>query len=598
MPIGGFLGFTMVLKTLISCCILLGVVDESSQPPCAIVLTNVREAAGIDFEHYGERHRWCEIGPQVEGIATNEEIPEGLFENPYEFANRHLVRMNGSGAAWIDVENDGDYDLYLVNGAGGPETTNALYLNLGDGTFEPALKVCGVLDAGEGMAVSVADYDNDGFSDLMVMNYGDFVLYHNNGDGTFSDVTATAFPDGIDQIWYGGSSWGDFDGDGNLDVYVAGYVDLSRNRGNKGLRFPMDFDGYANRLFHNNGDGTFTDIADAAGVADGFRKSMQILVADFNDDNRPDILVGNDTDPNGLYLNRGDGTFKEFSGPSGLSSTDGSMGITWGDYNNDQMMDLYISNYTGEADLLLTMVDNTSSNDGKTKNAIFMADFGSPIVQQSTWSLVGWGTGFVDLDNDGDLDLFVAGGHLNGVSGDNRDFNLLFENRGNGRFVNASEASGVLKPGKRIHRAAIFGDYDNDGRIDFYVVNNGEESYNDDSDRHGVLFHNDSASGNHWLKVRLQGTKSNRDAFGTKLKLVAGDKTQIREHVSGEGYFSSNAQEVHFGLGEATTIDTLTITWPTGKSQTLSNVQVDQTLELVEPHNEGLIRKFGSYLLN
>ncbi|HIN09475.1 MAG TPA: hypothetical protein EYM64_02745, partial [Phycisphaerales bacterium] len=145
----------MVLKTLISCCILLGVVDESSQPPCAIVLTDVREAAGIDFEHYGERHRWCEIGPQVEGIATNEEIPEGLFENPYEFANRHLVRMNGSGAAWIDVENDGDYDLYLVNGAGGPETTNALYLNLGDGTFEPALKVCGVLDDGEGMAVSV-----------------------------------------------------------------------------------------------------------------------------------------------------------------------------------------------------------------------------------------------------------------------------------------------------------------------------------------------------------------------------------------------------------------------------------------------------------
>ena len=296
----------------------------------------------------------------------------------------------------------------------------------------------------------------------------------------------------------------------------------------------------------------------------------------------PDILVGNDTDPNGLYLNKGDGTFKEFSGPSGLSSTDGSMGITWGDYNNDQMMDLYISNYTGEADLLLTMVDNTSSNDGKVNNAIFMADFDSPIIQQKTWPLVGWGTGFVDFDNDTDLDLFVAGGHLNGVSGDNRDFNVLFENTGDGKFIDSSEMSGVLRTGKRIHRAATFGDYDNDGKVDFYVVNNGEESYDEESDRHGVLYHNDSTSNCNWLKVKLQGTTSNRDAFGTKLKLVAGDKTQIREHVSGEGYFSSNAQEVHFGLGDADTVDSITITWPNGNIQTITDIKPNQTLTLVE----------------
>ena len=555
---------------------------NKAQPVSNIRLTDVREDAGIDFEHYGERHRWCEIGPQVQGIATNEEIPSGLFEDPFEFANRHLIRMNGSGAAWIDIENDGDYDLYLVNGAGGPETTNAFYLNMGDGTFLPQMKACGILDPGEGMAVSVADYDNDGFSDMMVMNFGDFVLFHNNGDGTFSNVTQKAFPDGVDEIWYGTSSWGDFDGDGHLDIYIAGYVDLSQNNGNEGLRFPMDFKGFPNYLYHNNGDGTFTNIAKKAGVQDGFRKTMQVLVADFNDDNKPDILVGNDTDPNGLYLNRGDGTFKEFSGPSGLSSTDGSMGITWGDYNNDQMMDVYISNYTGEADLLLTMVDNTSSNDGKTRNSIFMADFESPIIQQKTWPLVGWGTGFVDLDNDRDLDLFVAGGHLNGVSGDNRDFNLLFENTGDGKFIDSSESSGVLATGKRIHRATIFGDYDNDGKIDFYVVNNGEESYEDDSDRHGVLYHNDSSGSNNWLKVKLQGTTSNRDAFGTKLKLTVGNTTQIREHVSGEGYFSSNAQEVHFGLGDATKIDSLTIIWPTGETTTLFDIKPNQTLTLVE----------------
>jgi hypothetical protein len=571
----------MMLITSILLSTAIALDPPAPKPVSSIRLTDVREAAGIDFEHYGERHRWCEIGPQVQGIATNEEIPAGLFEDPFEFANRHLIRMYGSGAAWIDIENDGDYDLYLVNGSGGIETTNAMYLNMGDGTFLPQKKVCGVLEDGEGMAVSVADYDNDGFSDMMVMNFGDFVLFHNNGDGTFSDVTEKSFPSGVDEIWYGSSSWGDFDGDGNLDVYVAGYVDLTKNNGNEGLRFPMDFKGFPNYLFHNNGDGTFTDIAKEAGVKDGFRKTMQVLVADFNNDNKPDILVGNDTDPNGLYLNRGDGTFKEFSGPSGLSSTDGSMGLTWGDYNNDQMMDLYVSNYTGEADLLLTMVDNTSSNDGKVNNAIFMADFNSPIIQQKTWPLVGWGTGFVDLDNDTDLDLFVAGGHLNGVSGDNRDFNVLFDNQGDGTFIDASEMSGVLRTGKRIHRATIFGDYDNDGKIDFYVVNNGEESYDEDSDRHGVLFHNDSPDKN-WLKVKLQGSTSNRDAFGTKLKLIAGDKTQIREHVSGEGYFSSNAQEVHFGLGDAETIDSLTITWPSGKTKEIIDIKPNQTLTVVE----------------
>ena len=179
--------------------------------------------------------------------------------------------------------------------------------------------------------------------------------------------------------------------------------------------------------------------------------------------------------------------------------------------------------------------------------------------------------------------MFVSGVHLNDVIGDDRDFNVLFENNGDGTFNDRSELSGVLKPGKRIHRAAIFGDYDNDGKIDFYVVNNGEESYDEKSDRHGVLFHNESLGGGHWLKIRLQGTTSNRDAFGTKLAITFGDTTIIREHVSGEGYFSSNAQEVHFGLGSATKIDSLIITWPTGETQTFTELDVDQTLYCIEP---------------
>ena len=580
--------------SLLSCCLACLAPSAAAEgpstknPPCTIRFADVLSPAGIDFLHYGERHRWCEIGPQVRGVATNEEIPALLFTEPFEFAHRHLIRMNGSGAAWLDFDNDGDWDLYLVNGAGGEETTNALYRNEGNGTFTPLGRDCGALDAGEGMAVSVADYDNDGFSDLFVTNFGGFVLLHNEKGQGFTDVTASAFADGVAEIWYGGSAWGDFDGDGHLDLYVCGYVNLAKSRGNQGLRFPMDFEGFGNTLYRNNGDSSFTDLTTTAGVMDGFRKSMQALVADFNGDHRPDILIANDTDPNGLYLNRGDGTFKEFSGPSGVSSTDGSMGIAYGDYNADGLMDLYVSNYTGEADLLLTMVDNTSSNDGQVRNAIFEADFRSPVIQQRTWGKVGWGTGLFDLDNDADLDLFVAGGHLNSVSGDNRDDNLLFENIGQGRFRDVTNESDILAPGKRIHRSAIFGDYDDDGRIDIYVVNNGEEAYHAESDRAGVLLRNVSGSGNHYVKIRLQGTRSNRDAFGTKLRLVAAGASQVREHANGAGYFSANAPEIHLGLGAAERIESLEIRWPSGLTEVHRNLEVDRTYRFVEGSAQGV----------
>lgn len=548
----------------------------------SIRFTDVLSEAGIDFQHYGERHRWCEIGPQVEGVATNEEIPANLFEDREAFAHRHLIRMNGSGAAWLDFDNDGDWDIYMVNGKGGKETTNALYRNTGDGSFEPLGRDCGALDGGEGMAVSAADFDNDGYTDLFITNYNGFVLLHNQRGEKFVDVTQSAFPGGIGDIWYGGSTWGDIDADGDLDLYICGYVNIHKSRGNANLRFPMDFEGHGNLLYLNNGDGSFTDITSSAHVGDGLRKSMQAIFADLNGDHRPDILISNDTDPNGLYLNKGDGTFKEFSGPSGVSSTDGSMGIAYGDYNGDEMMDLYISNYTGEADLLLTMIDNVSSNDGVMRNVIFEADFASPIVQQRTWRKVGWGCGLFDLDNDADLDLFVSNGHLNANSGDNRDHNLVFENIGQGRFRDASGVSGVQATGKRINRSAIFADFDHDQRVDVYVVNNGEEAYKDDSDRTGVLLRNVSESGNHAVVFRLRGVKSNRDAFGAKLRITAGGKTQVREHISGQGYFSANAPEVHVGLGGATTIETLEVHWPSGLKQTFKNVPADATYLLTE----------------
>ena len=274
------------------------------------------------------------------------------------------------------------------------------------------------------------------------------------------------------------------------------------------------------------------------------------------------------------------------SGPSGISSNDGSMGIAYGDYNNDGKNDIFIANYTGEADLLLKLVDNKSSNDGILKNVIYNGDFSSPVLMQRTWGKVGWGTGFFDFDNDSDLDLFIANGHLNAVSGDNRDENLLFENDGTGIFTDISLSSGINDAGKRINRSAIFADYDNDGLVDIYVVNNGEKSYDSEEDRKGILLKNNSKNTNSWINIRLQGVKSNRDGFGTKVRIVTGNIVQVRELVSGAGYFSTNAKELHFGLGQANKIDLIEVKWPSGIVQTYKNIDPNQSILFIESSDD------------
>ncbi len=571
-----------------------------NDPSTTIFFKNILETSGIDFVHYAPRPRWCEIGPTVVGTATNEELELVFLEEKEfwksrerlltleEFAHIHLIKMNGSGGAWLDYDRDGDWDLYLVNCQGTDNVTNALYENRGDGTFRR--RTCGAEDFGEGMAVSVADYNNDGYSDLFVTNYGNFILYRNNKDKTFTDVTGNAFPEGVREWWYGGSAWGDYDLDGDVDLYVTGYVDFSHRPKNTSLRFPMDFEGLPNTLYRNNGDGTFTDVTEeAGGVGDARRKSMQAIFFDINDDGWPDLFVTNDTDANGLYLNKGDGTFKTFSGPSGLSTTDGSMGVAVGDYNEDGKIDMTYTNYAAEVNVLARLEDNVTSNDGKVRNAIFVHDFESPVVHKLSWPMVGWGTGLFDLDNDGDLDLFFANGHLNSVSGDNRQLNILFENEGSGRFIDISEPAGIWATSQRIHRSAIFADYDNDGKVDIYVTNNGQQIEDgkgnviqDKNQGVGVLYHNESKTINNWLKVRLEGRKSNRDAYGSKVKARLGSSSQIRELVSGIGYFSSNAKEIHFGLGRAEKVDLLEVRWPSGITQTFKDVRANQTISIVE----------------
>ena len=573
-----------------------------NQPKDKIYLEDKTKFSGIDFIHYAPRPRWCEIGPSVVGAATNEGLSL-VFEEEKEywksnnrlltmdeFANVHLIKMNGSGGAWLDYDLDGDWDLYLVN-CQGEETgiTNLLYENLGNGEFLKKTKT-GAEDIGEGMSVSVSDYDNDGDSDIFITNYGNFKLYRNNGDKTFTDVSIFAFPDGIKDWWYGGSTWGDYDLDGDLDLYVAGYVDFSRRPQYTSLRFPMDFGGLPNTMYRNNGNGTFTDITPELNIlTDASRKSMQVIFHDFNDDGYPDLFVANDTDANGFYLNRGNGTFKIFSGPSGLSTTDGSMGLTIGDANNDGMIDIVYTNYAAEVNTLAYLIDNNSSNDGVLKNAVFTHSFDSPMVHKLSWPKISWGPGLFDMDNDGDLDLFFANGHLNSVSGDNRQFNLLFENNGKGFYKDISNSSGILTTGKRIHRSAMFADYNNDGKMDIYITVNGQQIEDgkgntvfDENQGKGILFENKTKTKNNWLKIRLEGVDSNRDAYGTMINVQTRKGTYRQSLVSGQGYFSNNAKELCFGLGKINTIDLIEIKWPSGLKQVFKNINPNQTLYITE----------------
>lgn len=596
--IGHMINFVLVILFIFS----LKNIGLASEIPVKIYLEDRTDDSGIDFIHYAPRPRWCEIGPSVVGTATNEGLSL-VFEEEKEFwrsnnrlltmdefANVHLIKMNGSGGAWLDYDLDGDWDLYLVNCQGEEaDITNSLYENLGDGKFIKATDT-GTEDIGEGMSVSVADYDNDGDSDLFITNYGDFKLFRNNGDKTFSDVSTAAFPEGIKDWWYGGSTWGDYDLDGDLDLYVAGYVDFARRPQYTSLRFPMDFGGLPNTLYRNNGDGTFQNVTPKLNIlTDASRKSMQVLFHDFNEDGFPDLFVANDTDANGFYLNRGDGTFKVFSGPSGLSTTDGSMGIALGDMNNDGMTDIVYTNYAAEVNTLAYLIDNNSSNDGKLKNAVFTHSFDSPMVHKLSWPNISWGPGLFDLDNDGDLDLFFANGHLNSVSGDNRQSNLLFENGGKGFYKNISESSGILATGKRIHRSAMFADYDNDGKIDMFVTVNGQQIEDgkgntifDPNQGKGILLKNKSRSNNSWVTIRLEGNKSNRDGFGA-LVTVQTNKTEQRQSlVSGQGYFSNHAKELYFGLGKSKIIDSIEVKWPSGLKQTFKEISPNQTVYILE----------------
>ncbi len=438
----------------------------------------------------------------------------------------------------------------------------------------------GVGDPGHGLGVTVGDYDNDGYPDLYLNNGGPNVLYRNRGNGTFTDVTDEAGVENGNRVG-AGTCFLDMDADGDLDLYVANYIQFSYDqpvsRTIKGYPVypgPRDFRPETHTLYRNNGDGSFTDVSVESGIAAKSAPGMGMVCMDYDDDGDTDIFVGNDASANFLFRNDGTGHFAEVGLLSGFAYdgrgvVQGTMGVECGDYDNDGRLDLHLTSYQNERAVLYRNLGNGLFEDVTATSG----------VGQGTSVQVKWGNGFVDFDNDGDRDVFVTCGHLYDLVDqfDNRTSylarNLLFANQGNGKFVDVTEQSGDGMAVKRSSRGTGFDDLDNDGDIDVVVLNSRDLP---------TLLRNDSPPGNHWIQLLLQGTRTNRDGVGARVEVVAGDLTLIDEVHSGRAYQGHYGTRLHFGLGQHTRIDRIRVRWCGGDTQTLEDVPVDRIIRVTE----------------
>jgi hypothetical protein len=501
-------------------------------------------------------------------------------------SQKYLIETMGAGAAWLDYDNDGYLDLYLVNSAATKvynpprPLRGALYRNNGDGTFTDTTEKAGVAASGLfGMGVAVGDFDNDGFPDLYIAGYARSVLYRNNGDGTFVDVTGRA---GVDNAgkWASSAAWFDYDRDGYLDLVIANYVDFTPENnliclqaGVRSYCHPNKYRGQTPTLYHNNGDGTFTDSSRPSGLAAKAGNGLGIVCFDYNGDGWSDVFIANDSMENFLFENRGNGTFREIGLQAGVAlgedgKAEAGMGVAAGDYDGDGRPDLFITHLDLELNRLYR-----NRGDGSFDDATFASKIGARNFRMS-----GFGTGFIDYDNDGWRDLFIANGHVL----DNIELfhsettyaekKTVYRNL-HGSFTDVTARLGPDLNRPRVSRSAAFADFDNDGDVDVLVTNNGQEP---------ELLRNDGGNSNHWLEVRLVGVRSNRDGIGARVKLTAGGFTQVDELVGGASYQASHDPRLHFGLGAAAKVDTLEVRWPSGRIDRLSNVSADRTLVLKE----------------
>lgn len=529
----------------------------AAQPDCPILLHDITTSTGVNFRH---THGGC--------------------------GRLYVFEPMTGGLALLDYDNDGDVDIYFLNGSPLPGTKvtapprNALFRNDGNWRLTDATQQAGVGDEGYGLGVAVGDYDNDGDQDLYLNNYGPNVLYRNNGDGTFTDVTNHAGVAAGNQVG-AGANFLDADKDGDLDLFVSSYVQFSYQThkvlhiaGHRAYAGPRDFPPTADRLYRNNGNGTFTDISAASGVGRYRGTGMGTVCADYDNDGDTDIYVANDNEANFLLQNDGTGKFVDVGLEAGVAydlggSEQSSMGVGCGDYDNDGWLDFYVTGYQQEWALLYKNLGGGLFEDATRRSG----------AAAGTFAHVNWGAELVDLDNDGDRDLFVACGHFErGVKrfDDSTQYqvrNIVLMNTGDGKFVNVSDRCGDGLAVAATSRGAAFDDLDNDGDIDVVIMN---------WQQRPTILRNDSRTGNHWLQVRLRGTKTNRDGVGARVRVTAGELTQIDEVHSGRGYQSHYGSRLYFGLGRHDKVDRIEVHWIGGGTDVVRNVAADRLIEITE----------------
>ncbi len=529
----------------------------AAQPPaCSIQLVNTTAEAGLTFRH---NHGGSGQGYIVEGMVA--------------------------GLVLFDYDLDGYIDIYFLNGAPLKGTVlddvprNTLYHNNGNGTFTDATQAAGVGDRGFGLGVTAGDYDNDGFPDLYLNNFGTNVLFRNNGDGTFSDATAQARVDNANLVGAGTAMF-DMDGDGDLDLYVANYVDFNYDNhvpividGRSYQAGPNYYHPVPDTLYRNDGDGSFTDVSQESGIGAHAGPGMGMVCADFDDDGDADVFVCHDGKANFLFQNDGHGHFEEMGLIAGVAydfdgKENSSMGVDCGDFDNDGDLDLFMTDYQVEMPVLYRNLGDGLFEDASSAVGI----------TNDLYPHVNWGTGFADFDNDGDRDIFIACGHFDRIEDiDDRTAlkipNFLLMNTGKGTFVDVSSRCGNGLKEVESSRGIGLDDLDNDGELEVVILN---------SHAPPQLLRNDSVTGNHWLQVRVSGTRSNRAGVGARVRVVTGDLTQVAEVLAGRGYQSHFGSRLQFGLGKRAKVDRVVVRWPTGKVEAFVDIVADQCVTLVE----------------
>jgi hypothetical protein len=533
--------------------------SQGREGPVPVRFVDVAANAGIEFHH------------------DNAASPE-----------KFLIETMGSGAAWLDFDNDGFLDAYLANSAAtevykpSKPLRAALYRNNGDGTFRDVTGKTGVAAENVfGMGVAAGDYDNDGDPDLFVAGYGRSILYRNENGASFVDVTAQA---GVSnpRKWASSAAWFDYDNDGRLDLVIVNYLDWSPDNnlfcgeqrpGYRSYCHPNKYHGQPTTLYRNRGDGTFEDVSEKSGIGRPAGNGLGVVCFDYDDDGWMDVFVANDSMENFLFHNRGDGRFEEVGLPAGVAYGDNGeaeagMGTDAADIDGDGRLDLYLTHLDFEFDRFYR-----NAGDGVFEDSTFRAKLG-----YDTFHTSGFGVRFVDYDNDGLRDIFTVNGHvldniqLYHAETAYAEPKIVFRNAG-GTFENATGMLGPDLERARVSRAAAFGDYDNDGDVDVLVSNSGQAA---------ELLRNDGGNANHWLQVHLIGTASNRDGVGARVKVVAGDLVQYDQRKGGLSYQSAHDPRLHFGLGIRTQVDRIEVRWPSGKSDKIENIEASQTIAIQE----------------